>query len=204
MPYVLPPAASPDAYATVTYEDVEKAFAANIGVEYTRLFSADQELFKQYVKRHLRRIWRFTHWPEVFEILAKPVSDDGEISALSDVGDIMGIFDSDPWSSEAPVSYQYDMAPDSIRVMGNSVASPVYLLSRKRVPDFDTATDEVSARFYNYLSLAAAADWLIHDEQFDRGRQLKAEAEEALLEEAEELERQEQQTKTTRIRLYYQ
>lgn len=188
---------------TETYENVLKRWAAKCGLEFSDLQANEQDLFKEFANYRLREIWDSVDWPETID-QSEEFLFDQSFTQNESVSHILDITNVNQFSttSDRVLHFDYRMVQDTIYVYGHDVPESVFVLYKKRYPEFDSSTDTVPRRFSEYIAQGAYSDWL-RAEQDPRAEQEEMRTQNMLYNEIDILERQERQGRWgPRIKVY--
>jgi len=175
----------------ITYDSVLKLWCAKCGIQYEDLLTPEADLFKQFANDRLRTAWDFIEWPETVDV-ADEVVVDNEVDTTADMSYVLGVFDSDPYANNNARALAFQRRQDVLVLRGNNLPGVVYVLYKKRIPEFDSSLDEIPYRFGAYIAQGAYADYL-RTEGDERGNVEELRAESLLGREVDIFERQENQ-----------
>lgn len=189
--------------ATTTYDDVLTRWCGYCGIQRDRLQNTDAEVFQQYANKNLRFVWEFTDWPEVMGVKSVSVtSNQIDLSADATVQDVLAVYTANPLSDTTAEELVFESLDASVfQLYGNSIPATVYIWYRKPVAEFGSTADTIPYRFAEYVASASFADWLRMEDD-TKYPDARNEALALLDREIDKLERQQKQTRGSRVLIY--
>lgn len=181
---------------TDTYTNIIQRWCALTGIEYADLLTNESELFTQFGQSRLRKIWFETDWPDTIEVSAESVTDQ-EFTAGTDIAYILGVYETDPFSTKSTGfgSYDFRRKQDTVYVYGSDVPDTVYVMYKERTPGFSAGAHTVPYRFSEYIAHGAYADWLRTEQMTQEANIADSRASQLLKDELEILELDERNSK---------
>ena len=177
---------------------------ANFLSDYQRLCGIDtlsddeKEFALSYFNRNHRFIARAYDWPFLCLVEERTPDADDQIdwaqAGETVIGEVMECWRDDPFGNGTPRPVPYHLTADGIQLYANASYDPTYVQFRTRVTD---CTGEVGYTypydFHAYIVQASYADWLSGNEQIANGAFYRNMAQEILLDEIDQWNRQQKQ-----------
>lgn len=115
------------------------------------------------------------------------------------IGDFFTMYKNDPTKTAYPEELPFQLNADGARVQNKNDSTPVFVHFRKRFKDYTTTSTDLPYVFEQYLVHGAFADMMLGDGQHDKSNNALGRAEQLILSELDNLERQQGQQIHTRI-----
>lgn len=188
---------------TSKYSDFQSNVQHLIGTD--TLLATEKSAINSYFRSWIRKGWNRANWPDVCRVEERTPSSsviEYEQSGQEDIGEFLNIFSADPYANRFPYEVPYILDHRGAVLLNASSLSTVYVLYRQRVPDYSaydgtSDTQTFPYKFFNYVVYGAYSDWLASEGQHEKSRLVRTQAEDAMLDEMDILERQQRQQTAT-------
>ncbi len=188
---------------TAKYSDLQSNVQHLIGTD--TLLTTEQNAINSFFRAWIRKGWNRANWPDICRVEQRtPVSDvvEYEQTAQEAIGEFLNIYSADPYANKFPYEVPYLLNHQGAVLLNTTSLTSVYVLYRQRIPDYsayDGSSDSQTFpyRFFNYCVYGCYSDWLASEGQHEKSRMVRGQAEEAMQDELDILERQQRQQTAT-------
>ena len=188
---------------TSIYSDLQSNIQHLIGTD--TLLSTEKTAINSYFRSWIRKGWNRAPWPDVCRIEERtPASNviEYEQSGQTAIGEFFNIYSADPYANAYPYDVPYVLDYRGAVILNPTSLTTVFVHYRQRIPDYSAYDGLDSAqtfpyRFFNYVVYGSYSDWLASEGQHEKSRMVRQQAEEAMQDELDILERQQRQQTAT-------
>ena len=174
---------------TAKYSDLQSNVQHLIGTD--TLLTTEINAINSFFRAWVRKGWNRANWPDICRVEQRtPVSDVVEYEQTAQE------------ANKFPYEVPYLLNHQGAVLLNTTSLTSVYVLYRQRIPDYsayDGSSDSQTFpyRFFNYCVYGCYSDWLASEGQHEKSRMVKGQAEEAMQDELDILERQQRQQTAT-------
>lgn len=174
-----------------TLKNMVDQVAYRMGLDPVALLDTEKNAIVSALQFAVRTAWEHYPWPDVLEV-THTNHNNGQVGISSVIGEIDGIFKSDPRTSPNQSSLRFTTQGTNIYIHEAPVGA-VYILYYPKAPSYDPTIDFSTQTapyiLSRYATYRAYGEMLLSDGQHDKAALIFAEAEKILYQEVDKAQR---------------
>ena len=188
---------------TAKYNDLLSNVQHLIGAD--TLLATEKSAINSFFKAWIRKGWNRANWPDICRTEQRTPASNVIAYEQTDkeaIGEFLNIYSADPYANKFPYEVTFLVNHEGAVLLNTTNLATVFVLYRQRIPDYSSydgsdSTHTFPYRFFNYCVYGCYSDWLASEGQHEKNRLVRTQAEEAMLDELDILERQQRQQTAT-------